>query len=31
MYAPRELLKKSFGEEIEPKYFAEYIREKYLG
>jgi len=29
-YAPKELLKRSFGEEINPEHFAEYLRRKYL-
>ena len=29
-YEPRELLRKSFGEEIEPSYFLKYLEEKYL-
>lgn len=31
MYAPKDLLRKSFGEEMNPKYFVDYIREKYPG
>ena len=30
-YAPKELLRKAFGEEYEPKYFIEYLEWKYLG
>ncbi len=30
MYPPKELLKKSFGEEVEPRYFLEYLEKKYL-
>jgi carboxypeptidase Taq len=30
-YAPKELLRKAFGEEYEPRYFIEYLKEKYLG
>ncbi|NPA99642.1 MAG: carboxypeptidase M32, partial [Crenarchaeota archaeon] len=29
-YAPKELLRKAFGEEYEPKYFIEYLEWKYL-
>lgn len=29
-YAPKELLKRSFGEEMNPKYFLNYLEEKYL-
>lgn len=31
MYPPKELLERSFGEGINPEYFIEYIKEKYLG
>ncbi|WP_087037968.1 carboxypeptidase M32 [Thermococcus litoralis] len=31
MYPPKELLERSFGESINPEYFIEYIKEKYLG
>lgn len=30
-YAPKELLMKSFGEEMNPKYFLNYLEAKYLG
>ncbi len=30
IYPPKELVKRSFGEEIEPKYFINYILKKYL-
>ena len=30
-YPPKELIRRSFGEEIDPSYFLVYIREKYLG
>ena len=30
-YPPKELIRRSFGEEIDPSYFLGYIREKYLG
>lgn len=30
MYPPKELLKRSFGEEVNPKYFLEYLEKKYL-
>ncbi len=29
-YEPKELLKRSFGEEINPQYFIDYIKEKYI-
>ncbi len=29
-YPPKELLKRSFGEEFDPTYFTRYLREKYL-
>lgn len=29
-YAPKELLRKAFGEEYEPKYFIKHLEEKYL-
>ncbi len=29
-YAPKELIKKSFGEELNPKYFIDYLERKYL-
>ncbi len=29
-YPPRELLLRSFGEEVNPEYFVKYIEEKYL-
>ncbi|AIF69807.1 peptidase M32 [Palaeococcus pacificus DY20341] len=31
MYEPKELLKRSFGEGINPDYFIAYVKEKYLG
>jgi len=31
VYPPKELLERSFGEGLNPKYFIEYLREKYLG
>jgi len=30
MYPPKELLKRIFGEEVNPKYFLEYLEKKYL-
>ncbi len=29
-YAPKDLLKRSFGEDVEPEYYIRYIEEKYL-
>jgi len=29
-YPPKELIRRSFGEEVDPSYFLGYIREKYL-
>ncbi len=30
VYAPKDLLRRSFGEEIEPEYFLKYLKQKYL-
>lgn len=30
VYPPKELLRKSFGEEVDPRYFLNYLEEKYL-
>ena len=31
VYPPKELLERSFGEDVNPEYFIEYLKEKYLG